>query len=185
MGNARSGRRTAIEDLDYNELLKLSMKLQLKFFKSPDIPFERKVDIASRYLVRRLPDAQTEQANKVTYLAKECLEDIRKALQAKNKGVLLTTNSVNNNESNPLYIVDNSTITDNANEQGQNTLPSQHYRTLNELDIDKDIPPVNSIDTGISSNTDSVIDSNIMDNGVKRDEKLEKSGGTAQPPNHP
>ena len=56
MGGKGSGRSGHYKDLDFRELLERSLTIQLRFFKDPSIPDEKKVEYASRYLMRRVGD---------------------------------------------------------------------------------------------------------------------------------
>lgn len=54
MGGKGSGRSGHYEELDFEELVKKSLTIQLRFFDNPNIPDEKKVEYASRYLAKRV-----------------------------------------------------------------------------------------------------------------------------------
>lgn len=54
MGGKGSGRSGHYEELDFNELVKKSLTIQLRFFDDPKISDEKKVEYASRYLAKRV-----------------------------------------------------------------------------------------------------------------------------------
>jgi hypothetical protein len=54
MGGRGSGRSGHYEELDFAELVKKSLTIQLRFFDDPKIPDEKKVEYASRYLAKRV-----------------------------------------------------------------------------------------------------------------------------------
>jgi hypothetical protein len=54
MGGHGSGNFSRVDHLDFEDLIKKSLTIQLRFFDNPDIPDEKKVEYASRYLAKRV-----------------------------------------------------------------------------------------------------------------------------------
>lgn len=54
MGGHGSGNYSRVDHLDFEELVKKSLVIQLRFFDDPNIPDEKKVEYASRYLAKRV-----------------------------------------------------------------------------------------------------------------------------------
>lgn len=54
MGGRGSGRSSHYDELDFAELVKKSLAIQIRFFDDPNIPDEKKVEYASRYLAKRV-----------------------------------------------------------------------------------------------------------------------------------
>jgi hypothetical protein len=54
MGGRGSGRSGHYQELDFNELVRKSLTIQLRFFDDPNISDEKKVEYASRYLAKRV-----------------------------------------------------------------------------------------------------------------------------------
>lgn len=54
MGGNGSGNFSRVSHLDFEELVKKSLIIQMRYLDDPDISDEKKVDYASRYLLKRV-----------------------------------------------------------------------------------------------------------------------------------
>ena len=54
MGGSGSGNFSRVDHLDFEELVKKSLVIQLRFFDDPNISDDKKVEYASRYLAKRV-----------------------------------------------------------------------------------------------------------------------------------
>ena len=53
-GNQNSGRRPNFQELDIRKLLERSYQIQMEFLDDENVPLEKKVEYASRYLAKRV-----------------------------------------------------------------------------------------------------------------------------------
>ena len=70
MGGHGSGNFSRVDHLDFEELVKKSLVIQLRFFDDPNISDEKKVEYASRYLAKRVGE-------KIDLAVKHVLSDIQ------------------------------------------------------------------------------------------------------------
>jgi tetrahydromethanopterin S-methyltransferase subunit G len=54
MGGRGSGNFSRVEHIEFEELIKKSLVIQHRFFDDENIPLEKKVEYASRYLAKRV-----------------------------------------------------------------------------------------------------------------------------------
>jgi hypothetical protein len=54
MGGHGSGNFARLDHIDFEELIKKSLVIQLRFFDDPSISDEKKVEYASRYLAKKV-----------------------------------------------------------------------------------------------------------------------------------
>ena len=81
MGGKGSGRSGYYERLDFEELVKKSLTIQLRFFDDPKIPDEKKVEYASRYLAKRVGEKIEVAVDH--YLSSDQMNDIIERISAR------------------------------------------------------------------------------------------------------
>ena len=50
----RSGRKTNYQSIDFEKLVQKSFEIQMRFFDDENVPDEKKIEYASRYLAKRV-----------------------------------------------------------------------------------------------------------------------------------